>query len=65
VISKQCKQQCIKHILNKYKHRNRSKIPGLDMKFLRSVEGKTRIRIRIRNESFREEVAIQSLFIAC
>jgi hypothetical protein len=35
------------------------------MKFLRSVEGKTRIRITIGNENFREEVAIQNLFIVC
>jgi hypothetical protein len=35
------------------------------MKFLRSVEVKRRIRIRIRNENFRKEVAIQNLFIVC
>jgi hypothetical protein len=32
------------------------------MKFLRSVEDKRRIRIRIKNENFKE-VAIQNLFI--
>jgi hypothetical protein len=33
------------------------------MKFLRSVKGKRRIRIRIRNENFRNEVPVQNLFI--